>query len=44
MIIIMHPEATPAEIDNVIATVEAKGWQTHCSHKSGQTVIGLQGD
>jgi len=43
MIIIMHPEATPAEIDNVIASVEAKGWQTHRSNKSGQTVIGLQG-
>lgn len=43
MIIIMHPEATPAEIDNLIAMVEAKGWQTHCSHKSGQTTIGLQG-
>jgi 3-deoxy-7-phosphoheptulonate synthase len=44
MIIIMHPEATPAEIDNVIASVEAKGWQTHCSSKSGQMVIGLQGE
>ncbi len=44
MIILMHPEATPVEIDNVIATVEARGWQTHCSSKSGQMVIGLQGE
>lgn len=44
MIIIMHPEATPVEIDNVIAAVEARGWQTHCSSKSGQMVIGLQGE
>jgi len=44
MIIVMHHEATPAEIENVIAAVEAKGWQTHCSSKSGQTTIGLQGD
>lgn len=44
MIVIMHPEATPFEVDNVVATVEASGWQTHISHDSGQTVIGLQGD
>ncbi len=43
MIIIMHPEATPSEIDNVVAEVEAKGWQTHRSSDHGQTVIGLQG-
>ncbi len=44
MIIIMHPEATPYEIDNVVAEVEAKGWQTHRSCDSGQTIIGLQGE
>lgn len=44
MIIIMHPEATPLEIDNVVAEVEAKGWQTHLSRGSGETVIGLQGN
>lgn len=43
MIIVMHPEATPFEIDNVVAEVEAKGWQTHLSRGSGETVIGLQG-
>lgn len=43
MIIIMHPEATPFEIDNVVAKVEATGWQVHLSHDSGQTIIGLQG-
>ncbi|MEW5960827.1 MAG: 3-deoxy-7-phosphoheptulonate synthase [Chloroflexota bacterium] len=43
MIIIMHPEATPHEIDNVVAEVEAQGWQTHLSCTSGQTTIGLQG-
>jgi len=43
MIVIMHPEATPYEIDNVIATVEGSGWQTHISSDSGQTIIGLQG-
>jgi 3-deoxy-7-phosphoheptulonate synthase len=44
MIIIMHSEATPLEIDNVVAEVEAKGWQTHLSQGSGETVIGLQGN
>lgn len=44
MIIIMHPEATPAEVDNVVASVESKGWKTHCSSKSGQTTIGLHGE
>ena len=43
MIIIMHPEATPWQIDNVVAEVEAKGWQTHRSSDHGQTVIGLRG-
>jgi 3-deoxy-7-phosphoheptulonate synthase len=43
MIIIMHSEATPFEIDNVVAEVEAQGWQTHLSQGSGETVIGLQG-
>jgi 3-deoxy-7-phosphoheptulonate synthase len=43
MIIIMHPEATPFQIDNVVAEVEAKGWQTHLSQDSGETIIGLQG-
>ncbi len=44
MIIIMHPEATSFDIDNVVAEVEAKGWHTHLSQGSGETVIGLQGD
>lgn len=44
MIIIMHPQATPSEIDNVVAEVEAKGWQTHRSSDHGQTIIGLQGN
>jgi hypothetical protein len=39
MIIIMHPEATPFEIDNVVAEVEAKGWQTHLSQGSGETPV-----
>lgn len=39
----MHPEATPYEIDNVVAQVEARGWQTHLSRDSGETIIGLQG-
>jgi len=43
MMIIMHPEATQFEIDNVVAEVEAKGWQTHISNSSGETMIGLQG-
>lgn len=43
MIVIMHPEATPHEIDNVVAEIEAKGWQTHLSRDSGQTIIGIQG-
>ena len=43
MIIVMHPEATPSEIDNVVAAVETKGWQAHLSAGSGQTVIGLHG-
>jgi 3-deoxy-7-phosphoheptulonate synthase len=44
MIILMHPEATPTQVHNVIATVEAQGWQTHSSSSSGQTTIGLQGE
>jgi 3-deoxy-7-phosphoheptulonate synthase len=40
----MQPEATPFEIDNAIAEVEAKGWQTHISQGSGDTIIGLQGN
>ncbi len=43
MIIIMGAEATPFEIDNVVAEVEAKGWQTHLSRDAGETIIGLQG-
>jgi 3-deoxy-7-phosphoheptulonate synthase len=43
MIIVMQPEATLFEIDNVVAEVEAQGWQTHISQGSGATVIGLQG-
>lgn len=43
MIIVMHSEATPFEIDNVVAEAEAKGWQTHLSQGSGETIIGLQG-
>jgi 3-deoxy-7-phosphoheptulonate synthase len=43
MIIIMQPEATPFEIDKVVAEVEQKGWQTHISRDSGETIIGLQG-
>lgn len=44
MIIIMHSEASLFEIDNVIAEVEAKGWHTHISRDSGETIIGLQGE
>jgi 3-deoxy-7-phosphoheptulonate synthase len=43
MIIIMHPEATPFEIDNVVAEAEAKGWQVYLSYGSGETTIGLHG-
>ncbi|HMQ51610.1 MAG TPA: 3-deoxy-7-phosphoheptulonate synthase, partial [Anaerolineae bacterium] len=43
MIIIMDPEATLSDIDNVIAETERQGWQTHLSAGSGATVIGLQG-
>lgn len=43
MIIVMNSEATPFEIDNVVAEVEARGWQTHLSRDSGETIIGLQG-
>ncbi|MCB0164790.1 MAG: 3-deoxy-7-phosphoheptulonate synthase [Anaerolineae bacterium] len=43
MIIVMDSEATPFQIDNVIAEAESCGWQTHLSQGSGNTVIGLQG-
>jgi 3-deoxy-7-phosphoheptulonate synthase len=43
MIILMQPEATPFQVDNVVAEVQAKGWQTHISRDSGQIVVGLQG-
>ncbi|NEP82808.1 MAG: 3-deoxy-7-phosphoheptulonate synthase [Okeania sp. SIO3B3] len=44
MIIAMHPEAAPHEVDNVVATVETQGWQTHLSNDHGQIIIGLQGN
>lgn len=44
MIIMMHPQASLFEINNVVAEVEAKGWQTHISQGSGETVIGVQGN
>jgi 3-deoxy-7-phosphoheptulonate synthase len=43
MIILMQPDATPFQVDNVVAAVQSKGWQTHITRDSGQTVIGLQG-
>jgi 3-deoxy-7-phosphoheptulonate synthase len=43
MIIIMQPEASLFEIDNVVAEIETQGWQPHLSQGSGATVIGLQG-
>jgi len=43
MIILMQTEATPFQVDNVVAEVQTKGWQTHVTRDSGQTVIGLQG-
>jgi 3-deoxy-7-phosphoheptulonate synthase len=43
MIVIMQPEASLAQIDNVVAAIEAKGWQTHLSVDYGQTVIGVAG-
>ena len=44
MIILMHPEATPSQVDNVLAFVQSKGWQTCLTRSSGQVVIGLQGN
>lgn len=44
MIILMHPEATPFQVDNVLAFVQSKGWQTCVTRSSGQVVIGLQGN
>jgi 3-deoxy-7-phosphoheptulonate synthase len=43
MIILMQPEATPYQVDNVAAEVQAKGWQIYITRDSGQVVIGLQG-
>ncbi len=43
MIIIMESEATPFEVDNVVAAVQNKGWQTHISSGSGETIIGVKG-
>ncbi|MCS7260251.1 MAG: 3-deoxy-7-phosphoheptulonate synthase [Anaerolineae bacterium] len=44
MIILMHPEATPFQVNNVLAFVQSKGWQTCLTRSSGQVVIGLQGN
>lgn len=44
MIILMHPEATSFQVDNVLAFVQSKGWQTYLTRSSGQVVIGLQGN
>ena len=43
MKIIMHPEATQFEIEDVVAVAERQGWQPHLSQDSGATIIGLQG-
>ncbi len=44
MIILMQPEATPFQVDNVLAFVQSKGWQTCLTCSSGQIIIGLQGN
>jgi len=44
MIVLMQPEATPFQVDNVLAFVQSKGWQTHVTRSSGQVIIGLQGN
>jgi 3-deoxy-7-phosphoheptulonate synthase len=43
MIVLMDPEATSDQIDNVVAEIETLGWRTHLSSDHGQTIIGLLG-
>lgn len=44
MIIVMKPQATPAEIDNVIKSIETSGLKSHIVEGEFQTVIGVIGD
>jgi 3-deoxy-7-phosphoheptulonate synthase len=43
MMIVMTPHATPEQIDQVVAHVEAEGFQPHRSDGREQTVIGVVG-
>lgn len=44
MIIVMKPQATQAEIDNVIQSIETSGLKSHIVEGEFQTVIGVIGD
>lgn len=44
MIIVMKPQATQAEIDNVIKSIETSGLKSHIVEGEFQTVIGVIGD
>lgn len=44
MIIVMKPQATQAEIDNVIKSIEDSGLKSHIVEGEFQTVIGVIGD
>ncbi len=44
MIVVMKREATPEQIANVVARVEAWGYRTHLSQGEERTIIGIIGD
>ena len=44
MIIVMKPEASKKEIENIISIIEGKGLKTHLSSGEEVTIIGVVGD
>ena len=44
MIVIMNLDATARQIAQVIARIEAMGYEVHLSEENGQTIIGIVGE
>lgn len=44
MILVLQPEATPAQIDHVIERIVELGYKTHVSRGEHRTIIGVIGD
>ena len=44
MVVVMRPDATPQDIDAVVARVEAAGGEAFVSRGVQRTIVGLVGD